>query len=138
MTTVLNQQLGFKAILHTDFDSVLNQLTQALKEEGFGVLTEIDVQSTMRNQIGELYPQFRIIGACNPLLVHQALSSFPDVGLLLPCNITAVEIGEGKVEISIIDPLLMMEIAQEPGLQPVAEEARARLRRVSLSLKENH
>ncbi len=136
MLTASKEQLGVKVVLEDDFDTVLDRVASALKEEGFGILTEIDVQATMESKLGIDYPQYRILGACNPKLAHKVLSANQEMGLLLPCNVTVVEAGDGKVEISIINPLRMMDIVGDPSIRKTAEEAQARLSRVASSLEE--
>lgn len=136
MLTASKEQLGVKVVLEDDFDTVLDRVASALKEEGFGILTEIDVQATMESKLGIDYPQYRILGACNPKLAHKVLSANQEMGLLLPCNVTVVEAGDGKVEISIINPLRMMDIVGDPSIRQTAEEAQARLSRVASSLEE--
>ena len=136
MLTASKEQLGFKVVLEDDFEPVLDRVASALKEEGFGILTEIDVQATMESKLGIDYPKSRILGACNPKLAHKVLSANQEMGLLLPCNVTVVEAGDGKVEISIINPLRMMDIVGDPSIRQTAEEARARLSRVASSLEE--
>ena len=134
MVTASKDQLGFKIVLEDDFEPVLDRVASALKEEGFGILTEIDVQATMESKLGIDYPQYRILGACNPKLAHSALSANQEMGLLLPCNVTVIEVGDGRVEISIVNPLRMMDIVGDPSLRQTAEEAQARLSRVASSL----
>ncbi len=136
MLTASKEQLRFKVVLDDNFDTVLDLVSSALKEEGFGILTEIDVQATMESKLGIDYPQYRILGACNPKLAHSALSANREMGLLLPCNVTVIEAGDGKVEISIVNPLRMMDIVDDPSLRQTAEAAQARLSRVASSLKE--
>ncbi|MGW8319660.1 MAG: DUF302 domain-containing protein [Candidatus Promineifilaceae bacterium] len=130
------QALGMKVRLHTDFDTALTQVTESLKTEGFGVLTEIDVKATMKKKLDKEFRPYRILGACNPPLAYQALSTMPDAGLLLPCNVTVDQVSEGLVEVTFLDPKLMMAIAGEPALEPIAEEARQRIERVAASLAE--
>ncbi len=136
MLTASEEQLGFKVVLEDDFESVLDRVASALKEEEFGILTEIDVQAIMKSKLGIDYPHYRILGACNPKLAHSALSANQEMGLLLPCNVTVIETGDCKVEISIVNPLRMMDIVGDPSLRQTAEEAQARLSRVASSLKE--
>jgi uncharacterized protein (DUF302 family) len=116
-------------------EDVYPRVEAALKAEGFGVLTEIDVQSTMRQKLGVERAPYVILGACNPPLAQQALEADPSVGALLPCNVVLREDGEGTV-VEAMDPLAALGIAQSPGVRPVAEEARARLKRVIASLEE--
>lgn len=131
------QSLGFTITLHTDFESAQARVTEALKAEGFGVLTEIDVKATMKAKLDLDFRPYKILGACNPTLAHKALSAVPQVGLLLPCNVTLSQEGEGQVLVSIIDPLAMMGFVNDAALNPVAEEAYARLSRVAQALKES-
>ncbi|MEP0804897.1 MAG: DUF302 domain-containing protein [Chloroflexota bacterium] len=128
-------QIGFQVLLKTDFESALQRVTEALKAEGFGVLTEIDVKETMKKKLGVDFRSYKILGACNPPLAHRALSAAPEVGLLLPCNVTVSQEGEGLVNVSIVDPLSMLGIVKHPELEAVAQEARAKLERVAKSLE---
>jgi uncharacterized protein (DUF302 family) len=122
--------------LKTSFADAESRVTAALKAEGFGVLTEIDVKATLKAKIDVDFRPYKILGACNPHLAYRALSSAPEVGLLLPCNVTVSQVDADTVDISIIDPIMMMGVAAHPNLQPVADEARARLSRVIAALKE--
>lgn len=98
------------------------RVKEALAAEGFGVLTEIDVQATLREKIGEETAPFVILGACNPHLAHRALQAEPALGLLLPCNVVVREHGDG-VEVSAIDPQVMVELAESPEIPAIADEA---------------
>lgn len=129
--------LGRTVFLETDMDTALEKVADALKEEGFGILTEIDVKKTLKTKIGVDFRPYRILGACNPPLAYRALSASSQVGLLLPCNVTVSEIDFNQVEVSIIDPLALLSVADHPDLRPVAEEAKARLERVANALEEN-
>ena len=128
-------QLGLTVKLHTDFDTALQQVTDALKADGFGVLTEIDVKATLKKKLDVDFRPYKILGACNPPLAYRALTAAPEVGLLLPCNVTVAQVDEG-IEIGIIDPLSMMGFITHPDLEPVADEARQRLDRVAKALQE--
>ncbi len=134
--TAQAEAIGFSVRLKSDFEKVLEMVTEALKAEGFGVLTEIDVKATLKKKIDVDYRPYRILGACNPPLAYRALEAAPQVGLLLPCNITVDQIAEDTVEVSFLDPNLMMGFVGEPALQPIAEEANARLRRAAAALEE--
>ena len=123
--------LGLTVYLDTDFDAALQQVTEALKSEGFGVLTEIDVKATLKKKIDVDFRPYRILGACNPPLAYRALSAAPQVGLLLPCNVTVAQVEDERIEVSIIDPMIMMGAAYHPDLEPVAAEAKERLERVA-------
>jgi uncharacterized protein (DUF302 family) len=120
--------------LNASFEDALTRVTAALKVEGFGVLTEIDVKDTLKKKLDVDFRPYKILGACNPPLAYRALSAAPEVGLLLPCNVTVAYIEENVTQVSIIDPLSMLGFVQHPDLEPVAEEARARLDRVAAAL----
>ena len=128
-------QLGLTVKLQTDYDTALQKVTDALKAEGFGVLTEIDVKATLKKKLDVDFRPYKILGACNPPLAYRALSAAPEVGLLLPCNVTVAQVDDG-IEVGIIDPLGMMGFVAHPDLEPVAEEARQRLDRVAKALQE--
>ena len=128
-------QLGIVIHLKVDYETALAQTIDALKVEGFGVLTEIDVKETMKKKLGAELRPYKILGACNPPLALRALTAAPEVGLLLPCNVTVRELEDGSIEVAIIDPLMMMGVISNPDLKPVADEARTRLERVAHSLK---
>lgn len=130
------QQLGLTVRLDTDLNGAVERVTQALKAEGFGVLTEIDVQATLHKKLGVDFRPYKILGACNPSLAYQALQAAPEVGLLLPCNVIVTQTAEDQSEVSLIDPLLMMGVIPYANLASIAQEARSRLERVAGSLKE--
>lgn len=127
--------IGEKVRLETDFETAYVRTVEALKAEGFGVLTEIDVKETLKKKIGVDFPPYKILGACNPPLAHRALSADPEVGLLLPCNVTLRQLADGSIEVALVDPLSMLGIVSVPALQPIADEAAARLKRVRMSLE---
>jgi len=106
----------------------------ALKAEGFGVLTEIDVQDTLKKKLGVDFPPYRILGACNPPLAYRALTGDPGVGLLLPCNVVVAAHPQGGSVVSAVDPKAMFSVVGDPALEPVVAEVDARLRRVISSL----
>lgn len=120
---------GMKTRTPEDGKVTERRLREALAEEGFGVLTEIDVAATLRDKLGIEVAPNRILGACNPTLAAQALDLERDIGLLLPCNITVYEDGEGTV-VSVLDPRTMVDLTHNAALGPVATEARIRLERV--------
>jgi uncharacterized protein (DUF302 family) len=126
--------LGFTVRLQSDYETTLARTIDALKVEGFGILTEIDVKETMKKKLNVDLAPYKILGACNPQLAHRALSADPQVGLLLPCNVTVRQLEDGATEVALIDPIMMMSVVNHPDLKPVADEARARLQRVAQSL----
>lgn len=126
--------LGIHVCLQTDFETALERTTAALKAEGFGVLTEIDVRDTFKKKLDVDFRPYKILGACNPPLAYRALNAAPEVGLLLPCNVTVSQVENGQVEVSLIDPLSMLSMIDHAELKAVAGEAQARLKRVADSL----
>lgn len=130
-----NEALGLTTYLKVDYETALKRVTEALKTEGFGVLTEIDVKETLKKKLDVDFRPYKILGACNPSLAHRALTAAPDVGLLLPCNVTVSQLDDGRVQVSIIDPLMMMSVLPGDALQPIAHEARERLNRVVAALE---
>ena len=131
----MTTDIGIRATLKISFDEAIQTTVDALKIEGFGVLTQIDVKTTLKDKINVDFRRYVILGACNPTLAHRALSANPDVGLLLPCNITVQE-AEGGVVVTAVDPIQMLGVLQEePAVKAVAVEAKTRLERVISSLK---
>lgn len=128
MTKVVDKY-GFRIPTKLSFEEAIAAVTEALKQEGFGVLTEIDVQSTLKKKLNVDFKRYLILGACNPQLAHQALQIDEEIGLLLPCNVIVFE-GEPGTIISIVDPLAMLGVVPGEALNPVADEARRRLERV--------
>ena len=122
--------IGMIVRINTDFASAVERTIAALKAEGFGVLTEIDVQETLKKKINADFPPYKILGACNPPLAHRALTAAPEVGLLLPCNVTVRQVNDEAVEVGLVDPLSMLGVVSNPALQTIADEAAARLKRV--------
>lgn len=134
MTTAT--QLALTVRLNMTYEAALVRVTEALKAEGFGVLTEIDVQATLKQKLNVEFRPYKILGACNPPLAYRALSAAPEVGLLLPCNVTVSLVADDTVEVGLVDPLAMLGVVDNPALQPIAAEARARLERVAVALQE--
>ncbi len=120
---------GLRVRLDLRYEQAVEKVTAALKGEGFGVLTEIDVKATLKKKLDADFRKYVILGACNPPLAHRALSTELEIGLLLPCNVIVYEEGGGSV-VSIVDPISMLGVVESPKLEPVASEARARLERV--------
>ena len=130
--------LAYEIRLETSYDDSLERVINALKEEGFGVLTRIDVHDAFKQKLGVDFRNYSILGACNPALAHKALSSRPDAGLMLPCNVV-VEETEGGTLVRIVDPAAMMQaggLAGDPVLEEVGGEAEVRLKRVAEALKQ--
>jgi uncharacterized protein (DUF302 family) len=127
-------ELGFQSTLNLPYEAALEKVTAALKAEGFGILTSIDVKETMKKKLDVDFRKYTILGACNPPLAHKALTARPDVGLLLPCNVIIYEEGTGTV-VNIIDPMSMTNFIQDPALDSVADEATNRLKRVAEAIR---
>ncbi len=127
-------ELGFQSTLNLPYEAALEKVTAALKAEGFGILTSIDVKETMKKKLDVDFRKYTILGACNPPLAHKALTARPDVGLLLPCNVIIYEEGASTV-VNIIDPMSMTDFIQDPALDQVVEEARNRLKRVAEAIQ---
>lgn len=130
------ETLDLSVELNTDFDTAVERVTEALKEQGFGILTEIDVKATLKKKIDADFRPYLILGACNPPLAYQALTLDSEVGKFLPCNVTVDQVEEGRIKISFLDPLLMSSFTDVEEIQPVANEARSRLERVAEALAE--
>jgi uncharacterized protein (DUF302 family) len=116
--------------IDSGFDEAVAKVIDALKQEGFGVLTDIDVAGTMKQKLGIEFRPYRILGACNPPLAHNALSAEDKVGVMLPCNVIVQDAGAGKVEVASIDPRAAMERIGNPALADLAREVADRLTRV--------
>jgi uncharacterized protein (DUF302 family) len=130
-------EMAFEVTVKAPFAEAVDRVIDALKTEGFGVLTRIDVHDTLKAKLDVDFKNYSILGACNPALAHKALSNRPDAGLMLPCNVIVEEVGDGTL-VRIVDPAAMMQaggLAGDPVMEEVGGEAGARLRRVADALQ---
>ena len=121
---------GLRATLHIPYEQAVEKAIAALKTEGFGVLTEIDVKATLKKKLDADFRRYVILGACNPPLAYQALQNELEIGLLLPCNVIVYETDDGQSMVAIVNPMAMLGVVENEELQKVANEAQARLARV--------
>lgn len=120
----------FNKILEMDFEDAVLRVKEHLKQEGFGVLTEIDVKQTMRQKLDKEFRNYRILGACNPSFAYKALLAEDKIGTMLPCNVVVQELADSRVEIAAVDPISSMKAIMNPSLLSVAAEIQAKLKRV--------
>ena len=130
----MDTNFGFGKPVDLSFDAAIEKVTAVLQTEGFGVLSDIDVAGKMKEKLGEDMPPYRILGACNPPLAHQAVSAVPDIGLLLPCNVLVREDDAGVVHVSFMDPEAVLSLVGNDDVKPLAGEVKARLQRVMEAL----
>ena len=131
----MTTDFGLRTTINVPYEEAIEKTTAALKEEGFGVLTEIDVKATLKKKLDVDFRRYVILGACNPPLAHQALTNELEIGLLLPCNVIVYETDEGQSTISVVNPMAMMSVSDNEALQNVANQAQARLSRVIESIQ---
>ena len=132
----MSKDLGFEVLVSASRDDAIDRVTEALKVEGFSILTRIDIDQAFREKLGTEFRPYTILGACNPQLAHAALTSVPEIGLMLPCNVTVEATDDGSL-VRIINPPMMMqteELGADDALGDVADEATGRLQRVADSL----
>ena len=131
--TTTTHDYGFGATLDLPFDEAVARTRAALKDEGFGILSEIDVRATLKEKLGVDFERYVILGACNPQLAHRALQAEHELGLLLPCNVIVHE-HDGRSAVAIVDPAAMLGVVDNTVLRAVADEAKSRLERVAAAL----
>jgi uncharacterized protein (DUF302 family) len=124
----------FSKTLAMSFDEAIIKVTEELKKEGFGIITEIDVKETLKKKLNVDFKKYRILGACNPSFAYQALEAEDKIGTMLPCNVIVQEISEGKTEVAAIDPIASMQAIENPKLRNVAQQVQSKLKKVIDSL----
>lgn len=125
---------GFSTKVKGQFDSVIARVTEELKKEGFGILTDIDVKATLKAKLNKDMRPYRILGACNPPYAHQAIEAEPDIGLLLPCNVVVREEENGEITVSFMDPETVLGLVKRDDLNHLGQEVKAKLKRVQSAL----
>ncbi len=123
-------QYSFNKILEMSFNDAVNRVTDELKKEGFGVLTDIDVQMTLKQKLDVDFRKYRILGACNPQFAYKALKAESRIGTMLPCNVIVQETEQNKIEVSAIDPIASMQSIENPELKDIAHQVQAKLKKV--------
>ncbi len=124
----------FSKVLDASFEEAISKVTEELKKEGFGILTEIDVKTVLKKKLDVDMQSYKILGACNPQFAHKALQLEDKIGTMMPCNVIVQETVEGKVEVAAVDPISSMQAVDNPDLREVAEEVRSKLKKVIESL----
>ena len=124
----------FHKILATTFDEAIARVTEELKKEGFGILSEIDVQQALKKKLNVDFKKYTILGACNPPFAYQALQIEEMIGTMLPCNVIVLENDKGQVEVAAVDPIASMQAIKNPQLQEVADQVQGKLKKVIDSL----
>ena len=120
----------FSKVLDVSFEEAISKVTEELKKEGFGILTEVDVKTVLKKKLDVDMQNYKILGACNPKFAHKALQLEDKIGTMMPCNVIVQETAEGKVEVAAVDPVSSMQAVDNPNLGKVAEEVRSKLKKV--------
>ncbi len=131
---VIKMSYYFSTTINSGFDDAVQKVTDALKVEGFGVLTEIDVKATLKKKLDVDFKNYKILGACNPPFAYKALQAEDKIGTMLPCNVTVIEQADGKIEVSAVNPILSMQAVQNESLGGIASEVQSKLKKVIDSL----
>jgi uncharacterized protein (DUF302 family) len=124
----------FSKIIHLNFDESINAVTEALKKEGFGVISTIDMQAKLKEKLGVDFKKYTILGACNPPYAYKTLQEEEKIGVMLPCNVVVIDRENGTTEVAAIDPVASMMAVQNAALEPLAQEIREKLRNIVSSL----
>ena len=127
-------QYGFSKTLTISYDTAVSKVTDALKNEGFGILTEIDIRETLKKKLNIDFRKYKILGACNPQLAYKALSQETELGVFLPCNVIVYENDEGQTVVTAVNPMVTLSRIENPALEPIASEVSSRLQNVIASL----
>ena len=130
----MKSKYGFGKELDVSFDEAIDKVTEALQKEGFGLLADIDVAATLKKKLNRDMPPYRILGACNPPLAHQALQPEPSIGLLLPCKVVVRQDGTSRVFVEFMDPAAVLDLVAKPAISSLAREVRQKLERVMQAL----
>jgi uncharacterized protein (DUF302 family) len=131
---IFNMNYYFSKTIEVSFDTAVEKTTQALKNEGFGILTEIDIKTTLKKKLDVNFKKYTILGACNPPYAHKALQAEDKIGTMLPCNVIVQEVADGKSEVAAVNPLASMQAVENTALEEIATEIAEKLKSVIESL----